>query len=86
MMSRATTTMAVRVIITGGIFAVFSAMSYAVIMGHVTQAQALRDVVMIVIGSIITHFGNAMNYWLGTSQGSADKTHELSGQTKGKRP
>jgi len=78
MIARHTATMLIRLLLTVGVFAIFAVMSYAVLTGQVTTAQVLRDVVMVIIGAIITQFNNAMNYWLGTSQGSADKTQELS--------
>lgn len=88
-MNRQAATMAIRFVLTIGVAAIFAATAWMVLSGRVTSAQALRDAVMIIIGSVIAQFGNAMSFWLGTSQGSADKDTSAPAaraQPKGKQP
>lgn len=83
-MTRPSTTMAARFALTVAMAVIFAVTAWMVLSGRVTTAQALRDAVMIIIGAVISQFSQAMNYWLGTSQGSADKTQQLSDSNRGR--
>lgn len=76
--------MAARFALTVAMSVIFAVTAWMVLSGRVTTEQALRDAVMIIIGAVIAQFSQAMNYWLGTSQGSADKTQQLSDSNRGK--
>lgn len=67
----------VSAIVTGG----FVAMLYAVIVHTIPVAN--KDIVMLLVGALTIAFGQVVNFWMGSSKSSQDKTGLISRLTGG---